>query len=56
MKASIEERVRQMPRAYIELWFEMSGKLLSDGVSQDLADQRAYIAVSKALREQEGRA
>lgn len=48
----IEEKVRRWSRPAQELWFEMAGKLLSDGVSQDLADQRAYIETLRYLREQ----
>jgi hypothetical protein len=52
---SIEQKVRALPRAYQELFFERAGILMDSGWSQSHADSAAYVWVARAKREQEGK-
>lgn len=45
--STYEARVLRWPLAEQERWYELAGKLMSDGVRQELADQRAFLALSR---------
>lgn len=47
------EKVARWSRADRELFLEMAGKHLSDGVRPELADQLAYLELARLRRERE---